>query len=402
MRLLTASKTELAASCPPSHAGMDWFGDDESSEAAMRGTGIHLALEKLPEIGLEAALALIPAKWHQAVRSAAASPGLAELLEPNAALREVALQWHPATDTARGLSIGQGRNYADASPGAVVGTADILAIRMDHVLVADLKSGQPVTEIRRNMQMRFLALAACRAYEKDRAIVQLIYVREDSDAWIESTEFDALDLAEIADQFRDVLAKIDAIAKGAPATYTRGDYCGYCPAKPGCPAWVSLARWVTKDLPAFRAEMGAAISTGALQAAYVMAEDAKAAIGMLQQEIKRLAAGTPIPLAGGKWLGLATGKETVKDAEKVHEILTRELGPEAAELAITVETTTSTTKGQIEKAFKAAKVPPKKRPDLWAALRQAGALATSTYVRECDADELVGQPVIDVEAKEVP
>lgn len=398
---VTASKAELAAACPASHT-LDWHADSESSEAALRGTGIHLALERLPEIGLEAALALIPAKWHQAVRGAAASPGLAELLEPNAAMREVALQWDASNDRGDVLAIGNGRDYTEASPGAVVGTADILAVRADHILCADLKSGQPVTEVRRNMQMRLLALAACRAYEKDRAIVQLIYVREDSDAWIESAEFDALDLAEIADQFRDVLAKIDAIAGGAPATYTRGDYCGYCPARPGCPAWVSLARWVTKDLPAFRAEMTGAISTGALQAAYVMAEDAKAAIGMLQQEIKRLAAGTPIPLSEGRWLGLATGKETVKDAGKVHEILTRELGPEAAELAITVETTVSTTKGQIEKAFKAAKIPPKKRPDLWAALRQAGALATSVYVRECDADELVGQPVIDVEAKEVP
>lgn len=388
MRRFTASKLELAAVCPVSHA-LPWVVEDGGEHAA-RGTLGHGALERIPVDGLEAAIAGLPAELQRVVTAVAETPSLAPLLVPGAASQEVAIEWVAETGVARVL--GQGREaYASATPGAMVGTADVVAVTDDRVLIVDYKLGtRAVTHPSRNQQLRFLALAACRAFGRDQATIALAYGRDDEDAVVIEAELDCLDLETIADEMRSIQAGVQDVALEDADTYRRGEHCGRCPARTGCPAHVGLVRHVTRDVPAFRNEVGNAISLGAIQAAWAMAKDAESAVKMLLQQIRGLAFYTPIPLDDGKFLAWSLGSERVKSGDVVHEVLTRELGAEAAELAISVETKVTSTKTAIAKAMKGQTA--KKKEEVWEALRKAGALVRKGGVREADAKDVAVPP----------
>lgn len=392
----TASKLEMAKSCPPSHT-LAWI-TDEGTVYSAKGDGIHAAIEQVPVLGLEVAVAKLPEDWKRVARALAETPFVAPLLEPGAAALELAMEWHPETGVARALGRGRG-SYALATAGAITGTADLVAVTHDRVIVGDWKTGAKVVpHPLKNLQLRFLALAAARAFNRDQATAFIGYARDDEDAVVVSADFDCLDLEGIAEELRAIESAIAAVDHGDAEIYKRGEWCTYCPAKQAsCPAWIGLVRWVTKDVPGLQAQVGQAISMGAIVAAWEMVQNAKKAAGVLEAEIRRLAYGTPLPLGNGKYLAYAAGNERVVDAELVHSTLVRVAGPEVAEKAVTSTVVTESTKKLIEKAL--AALPVKDREPAWAELRKVGALKRKADVREVDdAADILAPPPMEARA----
>lgn len=378
----------MAQVCPASHT-LPWVADEGSVHAA-RGTGIGAALERVPQVGIDAAVAGLPEEWQRVARAVADTPYIAPLLAPGAAALELAMEWDHVTDTARALGTGR-ESYDKAAPGTIVGTADLLAVTDDRIVCIDFKAGAlAVPHPTRNMQLRFLALAAARAFNRDAATVAIAYCRDGEDAHVVSDEMDCLDLETAGDELRAIIAAVAAVDHGAAETYKRGEWCQWCPAKMSCPAWVGLVRWVTKDVAALQGQVGQAVSMGAIAAAYQMVLDAKKALGLLEAEIKRMAYGTPLPLGEGRYLALALGNERVVDPEAVHHVLVRETTPEIAAAAVTAKVTCTATKGSIEAALKP--LPKKERGRAMDALRKSGALGRKADVRECQAEDVVAPP----------
>jgi hypothetical protein len=196
--------------------------DRASSDAAAKGTAFATGVETgdltpatlLPESDRDDVLCWLD-RWHAS---------------PLAALpwrHEAAMAWHPVTGVARDLPRGKHREYV-LEPGEVAGTADLLAVDDERVIVADHKTGrqtdlQPASE---NMQLRTLALFAARTFHRDRASVAILHVTEDGvrEDW---HELDLLDLDEHAAWLRERLS--------TPQPPVAGEHCRWCPAHPTCP-----------------------------------------------------------------------------------------------------------------------------------------------------------------------
>lgn len=243
---LTASKLELAVRCAfPWSPGAQWV--NRQSAAASLGTALHAYVEALVTSGA----ALSSGQPFPKIADVAASHGL-DAEQGEALVRmvtawlaefkpllgwraEVTFAYDPSTDTAREIGASLGRDYSAARPGEVVGTVDIVSMGGDCVEVYDWKCGQqdglaPAAE---HEQLRFLGLAAARAYGVSRARIVIGHVQE-SGASRDVAELEAWDLDEIAEHVREVAERIAAES----AEPTPGAWCSssYCPCVATCPA----------------------------------------------------------------------------------------------------------------------------------------------------------------------
>src|SRR5690606_22670936 len=92
----------------------------------------------------------------------------------------------------------------------IPGTADVVGISGESIVVVDYKSGRLArrTRAQDTLQLRFYALAAARSYGASRATIALVHILEDGGVWWDVAELDALDLDEVASDLRSLLTEL--------------------------------------------------------------------------------------------------------------------------------------------------------------------------------------------------
>jgi PD-(D/E)XK nuclease superfamily protein len=309
-----------------------------ASDAAERGTALHLYLQRALEVGPEAALEEVPAAYREEC----------EGLEPLALLgpgdwrAEVALAFDPRTGVARHLGANRpSRSYEDVLPGEVAGTVDALCVTEDAVLLADWKSGRAehVEPAARNAQLRFYALLAASYYGKATAHVQLVHLPEGGRPFVDTAVLDALDL----DAAEDELARTVAAVEEARAAYrergvmpdaTLGDHCRHCPAWASCPARGALIRSAVAAPETVAKELSTPLTPEMVALAYVKIRAVRAALGHYEAAINAYASQVPVPLGGGLVLGLVESEREELDGAAVRRLVAERFGQEAADEAV--------------------------------------------------------------------
>lgn len=242
MRLPTASQLDLAHTCPGS-ATLPRVA--EITDGMTAGTVRHRFFQRCLEADRNTAILEIEDPTLRAMCEALDTDRLP--LDPKSFAAEVALAWNWRTGAARELGRGLERDYSDRGEDEIVGTADTVGLLGgDGVYVSDFKSRfDQVAPARRNLQLRFYALAAARAYGRDRAVIEICRPT-DGDPWIDRAELDAFDLAEVAEELRDLVRRIQRSAADMPVLVA-GNHCRRCASIRFCPAQTAIVREVAGE-----------------------------------------------------------------------------------------------------------------------------------------------------------
>lgn len=158
---LSASRLELAATCPGSHAHEHI---ETTNEAAERGSAVHDYIAAilqgkdnlLPKDEKAAALCRLLDRSELMVR---ATPNGHDKLLVEQALYLLPTSLSGLPGEAGLLEGDYHRDYSGAPEGAPVGTADVIAVEDDGVTVTDWKTGRgEVAHPADNYQLKFLGL----------------------------------------------------------------------------------------------------------------------------------------------------------------------------------------------------------------------------------------------------
>lgn len=210
-----------------------------TSEASARGDAVHDFLASCVTLGKERALEAVPPEHQETVERIP----LDRLppLDPTHYAAEVSFGFNLATGECRELGRGLTREeaHARAKSGEMVGTADLVGLVGDAVLVFDWKSGRGhVDRADVNWQVRDYCLMAARCYGRERAVGSIVRVLDDG-VWYDSTELDALELGAHEAELRSLMderARVIALPPAERPQLHEGVWCRYCPALPFCPA----------------------------------------------------------------------------------------------------------------------------------------------------------------------
>jgi len=324
----------------------------------------------------------------------------ARLLPPSAR-SEVKLAFDVATGQGRIVGEGVGRAYGDVGPFEILGSADVLGVDGDAVVVVDFKTGfSDVEPAATNPQLAFYALAACRALGKDRAIVRIVYTQSNR---CDEAELDAIDLAAFAGK----LAALHTTVAGRQAAKQQGEilptregaWCKWCNSKPFCPSKIALL--VRLADPA--AVIGSLEMTPERAAA---AHEQIVRVEQLLNDAKKrreqyVDEHGPIDLGGGRMFGryVRNGNERL-DGNVAVQAIAEIVGESAKEFErVAIERRTS--KAAIERAAKSTSAPRGTTTKLVKRIRELGGsthapdtMPLGEYVRG-DAEEA---PALDVAA----
>lgn len=157
---------------------------------------------------------------------------------PPACRTEVALAYDVATRAGRVIGENLSRSYGDIGPFEIVGSADVLGVSGDDVVIADFKTGHmDVEPAARNAQLHFYALAAARALNKSSARVLIFYTQTQR---VDEASLDVLDLAQFASDLERLHVKVAALhesrRKGEALETREGSWCRHCSSKAYCPS----------------------------------------------------------------------------------------------------------------------------------------------------------------------
>lgn len=351
--LPTASRLERAVQCAASNVLPVVEHDGGGAQA--QGRAVHAFLENVSRVGREKALAALPEEF---VGICEAIDVAALPVDADAYAAEVTLAYCWKTNTARELGRGLGRDYRAATATEFVGTADVVALLDDAVYIGDFKPrwSPNVTPAAKNYQLKFLALAACRAYGRSEAHVELIHVGPDG-AWRDSARLDAFDLDVFSGELAGLADYVER-AKSEPelATATEGKWCRFCPSFSFCPAKKNLALTL-----ATAPETAIRLSPETAGAAWARLKAARQVLDRVEEALEAYARETPFATPDGLVVSAGERRTETIDGVAAAPVLER-LG-----LGTLIEP--KVTKTAITKA--AGKV---KAPEVLEALRKAGAL----------------------------
>lgn len=381
--MISGSALDRVHACPVSeslpHAEELHGGQD-------RGNAVHDFLARVPEMGREEALELVPDEWHDAC----AGIDLDQLPASSAMSysAEVAFAYDIDTDTARVLGTGIGRRY-DVGPNEVPGSVDSVGIAGDQAQIIDYKSPwADLPPASRNRQIRFYALAACRAYGCTSAVVMLIRVREDGSAWIDKDVLDSMDLHEVAAEVRDAVQRARAAKDASPEDRpvpVIGSHCRWCPAARFCPAHRSLVSALAhrpEDLEEETREWLLSPETAPIVLERLAV--ARRALERIEWTVKDYASRNPVELPEGEVYGPHRVTKETLDGDVVRRVIESDpaYGGDAARRALKV----TATKTAIEQLARdraeetGGKIAPEKRR-LLAAIDEAGGIARRTMTK---------------------
>ncbi len=325
MILPTASAFERAQACPGS-CYLPQSGYEHPS--GVRGTAIHAFLETMGRgEPLEAALKAA-GDWARYC----ALLDLSRLPVGGAWRPEVPLYYHVEARTGR---VGQHmRRYYDPRPGELYGTTDVIGLGADYACVVDYKSGKHVTPLARNLQVRFAALAAARAYGRQTIHAMLVFLHDDGSHFTESATWDVFELAIIEQEMTVLWDRIHG--PRAAGQRNEGEHCRYCPAFAACPSKISLALAITN--PQIQERMEARLLTPENAAeVYHKLIAAEQVLARIRGAIYGFARQQAIDLGNGKLLGERVTQRRAVKGEAAWDALSSLHGPEVARRAVTIE-----------------------------------------------------------------
>jgi hypothetical protein len=227
----TASKLALLEACAfPFRPELDIV-EEPVGVGALTGTGLHLLID-----------AAIEEKPEPAIPDGADAEAVQQMFAMWKAWWATfagTLWWRAEVPVAIDLETGRGRilpskghrDYSDASPTEIPGTADVVGLDGDMLHVGDWKSGHPdyLEEAITSRQLLGLVLPLYRSVPGvKRARAFIAHVAPDG-VRIDSAIFDELDLDAGEAELREQVA---AIPTSTPAP---GAHCRWCPARALCP-----------------------------------------------------------------------------------------------------------------------------------------------------------------------
>lgn len=379
------------------HAGNRW---------TSWGNVAHEFLCRANTDGRDEALAAAPAEHRDAL-------GLIELdklpVDPKCFVPEVTWRYSVKEDTAVEVARGQlVRNYGEHDgPWEVWGTADVLGVTPDAVIIIDYKTGWADHDAKTSAQLKFYALAACRTYGRTRATVFICRIRDDGTPFYDSAEFSLFELDGFAQDLFTLCDRLEDARKQDPAEWrtTEGEHCRHCPALPHCPA---------------KAKLLAALGTGSAFPAVIDASNARAVYERLQvaralvvrvdEAFDLYARAHPVDLGGGFTYGAVE-----QPKESLDPILARPI-LEKVGLSAAIEVLPKLTKSALEDEVRrvvSAKFPQGPKPKgilgrtlkgALDALRAAGAATTArqTVVRRFKRKDQLPAGALPNSSGEVP
>jgi Protein of unknown function (DUF2800) len=332
---VTASRLELLSRCGYfARDGVEWA--ERSSSDANLGTALHAMCDLYIRDG-SAALAGIGKDLPVEDQKTLAAMWLhaRDYIDKNRVghwRSEIAFAYDPATDTAIELQPVDGhRDYSEAGPGAICGTADVVSVAVNdsRVVVMDWKSGSTFVDAAdATAQLSGLALFAARAYDKTEASIATLRVTESgvTERWL---DLDAFDLDRVAGE---IAARLAAVPTAEP---TPGSWCNdrWCPARLACPATTTALEQVIPVESLARFKM-ALLPESPAHAAWMFPrlKIAEEYLETLKANIYDMARAEPIDLGDGKELRETTATRRTVSAAKLED-LARRLGATDAQIA---------------------------------------------------------------------
>ncbi len=336
---VTASGLERVTECP---ASAILPRASERTQENTRGSERHMFIELSASHGRDKALKFLAEKGTDENTIAICEAMDLERL-PLELAHEVAFAFDIANGQARELGRGLNRKYKDLAPFEIAGTADIVGVSDDSVFVGDYKPAfLPLTPARENLQLRFLALCAARAYGKDEARIELVRLKDDGSSWREPAELDLFDLDETAASLRSLPGRVDQArilwqSRKSPDV-SQGPWCRYCPAFHSCPAKTSLALQLASG--SFQRTPGSRLTPEIAGEAYFQLKAAEELIAKVRKVIYAMAKESPIELPNGMMLGeiVKAGNEKL-DGQNVFDVLKFLHNEDVAKAAVKLTTT---------------------------------------------------------------
>lgn len=164
---------------------------------------------------------------------------------PPGSFAEVAFAYNVLTGEARQIGLNIGRDYGELAKGEIPGTADLVTVQPDHVLVDDYKSGHGylVPPLPGNPQLQHNSLCAALVHDKLKAIAQIIYLKTGE---VKDAAYDVFDFAAISERLRRIWDRAELAAGHQKNLATprdlyllglvnEGDHCWRCEARKACP-----------------------------------------------------------------------------------------------------------------------------------------------------------------------
>jgi phage recombination protein Bet len=281
---------------------------DEPGEPAERGTVIHAFLEDCSLAGREAALRVVPEKYHDACEAIDTEALPTELDH------EVAFAYDWQAGTARYLGRGLNREYGKLGETEIPITLDVFGVHSESLLCydGDYKTGWgDVTEAKHNPQLRLGMLAACRHYGRDGGVIEILRVREGS-VWRDTATIDEFDLAEEAARCKKTMEESHSLKLAfdsgmipGEADVNPGTHCTYCRSFDYCPAQQQLAVEVLDGNLALEVESAwaGALTAESAPEAYRKFKQAKVLVKRMSDILHAYAKKHPIELGNGKVFG---------------------------------------------------------------------------------------------------
>jgi hypothetical protein len=289
---------------------------------------------------------------------------------------EMTFAYCPAADEGRELpGVNPRHAWRELRPDELSGAADVVVMNgRDSLEVWDIKTGRidNVTPVAENAQLRFLSLAAARAYGRSRVRAGIAYVSEDG-VQAETAEFGEAEFIEIR---RDLVRMLERIDAHEPPH--AGAHCRYCPARASCPTTLESISaivpakpepWrVVSDRQAIQSDEHASWLLGMVRRVRQAADDVETALRVYADDTGGIQTGP-----GLMWCRREIAVERLSVNADAEALLRADL-PEALTLGVT--------KSSIEAAARARKLPvAKTKAEMLARLRAVGAVNESVTVR---------------------
>ncbi len=272
-----------------------------SSDAARRGSQIHSFIAAgLMGVSKAEALKLVDAEHRATCEGIDFAKVGGDL---SAVKAEAAYAYDVRQRTVRLVGHNIGRNYGPMGDDEIAGTNDFEGLRLDGVpVVADVKTGQPVTPCRENPQMMFHALIQMLRTGASEVDARILYVREDGNVKLDSWTFDVFTLEGFADELDVMLGRVTrarlSVLQG-DVRVSKGEHCSYCPAMPACPAYTALARSMRGDMELAYAKLGA-LTLEERGNVWDIAKACEKVVGNVLEGLKALAHQEAFPLPNGQ------------------------------------------------------------------------------------------------------
>lgn len=261
-----------------------------------------------------------------------------------------------AMDLESGLARVLGRNlpdYKGAHPQEVCGTADIFKSEGAYVYIGDVKTGlaHHVPPPQENLQLGFLALAASRVENKDKALVEILHIMETGDVkkegvFLDGWKLDAIEVELVHTIGRVREAAAIVAAAGVPPVVT-GPHCKFCPAFAACPAQTALVKLMAAGGRDLEKQIMEALTVETAGRAYAMYKNAQELLNRVRDGIYGFAQQHPVDIGNGWELKEVELRRQKISGAKTYKWLMTTMGPDVAEDATEV----TATKASVKRAF---------------------------------------------------